>query len=44
MNKIILITGCSSGFGMLTSARLAAAAHTFYATMLNMKKQDTLKL
>ena len=44
MNKIILITGCSSGFGMLTSARLAAAGHTIYATMRNMQKQDTLKL
>ena len=44
MNKIILITGCSSGFGMLTAARLAAGGHTVYATMRNLKKQDTLKL
>ena len=44
MNKIILITGCSSGFGMLTSARLAAGGHTIYATMRNLQKQDTLKL
>ena len=42
--KIILITGCSSGFGMLTAARLAAGGHTIYATMRNLQKQDTLKL
>ena len=44
MNKIILITGCSSGFGMLTAARLAAGGHTIYATMRNLLKQDILKL
>ena len=44
MNKIILITGCSSGFGMLAAARLAAGGHTIYATMRNLQKQDTLKL
>ena len=44
MNKIILITGCSSGFGMLASARLAAGGHTIYATMRNLQKQDNLKL
>ena len=43
-NKIILITGCSSGIGMLTAARLAAGGHTIYATMRNLQKQDTLKL
>ena len=43
INKIILITGCSSGFGMLTAARLAAGGHTIYATMRNLHKQDTLK-
>jgi len=37
--KVILITGASSGFGMLTSARLAAAGHLVYATM-----RDTSKL
>ena len=44
MNKVILITGCSSGFGMLTAAKLAAGGHTIYATMRNLQKQNTLKL
>jgi NAD(P)-dependent dehydrogenase (short-subunit alcohol dehydrogenase family) len=44
INKIILITGCSSGFGMLTAARLAAGGHTIYATMRNLQKQGALKL
>lgn len=40
--SVILITGCSSGFGMLSSARLAASGHTVYATMRNLDKQDDL--
>lgn len=39
---VVLITGCSSGFGMLTAARLAAAGHTVYATMRNLDKKDGL--
>jgi NAD(P)-dependent dehydrogenase (short-subunit alcohol dehydrogenase family) len=33
MNKVILITGASSGFGRLTAEALARAGHTVYASM-----------
>jgi NAD(P)-dependent dehydrogenase (short-subunit alcohol dehydrogenase family) len=33
MNKIIVITGASSGFGALTARALALAGHTVYASM-----------
>jgi len=40
--KVILITGTSSGFGLLTAARLAAAGHFVYATMRDVNKQQPL--
>ncbi len=40
--KVILITGCSSGFGLLFAARLAAQGHFVYATMRDIKKQQPL--
>jgi NAD(P)-dependent dehydrogenase (short-subunit alcohol dehydrogenase family) len=33
MNKVILVTGASSGFGALTARALARAGHVVYATM-----------
>ncbi len=41
-SKIILITGCSSGFGLLTAARLVSKGHRVIATMRNVEKQAGL--
>ena len=41
--KIILITGCSSGFGLLTAARLASQGHRVIATMRDIDKQGPLQ-
>ena len=40
--KIILITGCSSGFGLLMAARLASRGHKVIATMRDIGKQSAL--
>ena len=39
---VILITGCSSGFGLLTAARLAAEGHHVHATVRDLDKKDPL--
>lgn len=42
--RVILITGSSSGFGMLTAAFLASKGHIVYASMRDIsKKEDLLK-
>jgi NAD(P)-dependent dehydrogenase (short-subunit alcohol dehydrogenase family) len=40
--KVVLITGTSSGFGLLTAIRLAAAGHFVYATMRDVSKAELL--
>ena len=41
-SKIILITGCSSGFGLLTAARLSVKGHRVFATMRSLNKKQEL--
>ncbi|NLE65127.1 MAG: SDR family oxidoreductase [Elusimicrobia bacterium] len=40
--KVILITGCSSGFGLIAAVRLASKGHRVYATMRDTSKKDLL--
>lgn len=40
MKKTIIVTGSSSGFGLLTVKTLAAAGHTVYATMRNIETKN----
>jgi len=40
--SVVLITGCSSGFGLLAAARLASEGHTVYASMRDLGKKDDL--
>jgi NAD(P)-dependent dehydrogenase (short-subunit alcohol dehydrogenase family) len=40
--KIALITGCSSGFGLLTAIELASRGHRVIATMRNLDKRHRL--
>ncbi len=42
MEKVVIITGTSSGFGKLTAARLASCGHRVYATMRNIAKSQDL--
>lgn len=42
-SKRVLITGCSSGFGLLTAVAAAEAGFEVIATMRNLQKSDRLK-
>ncbi len=42
--KVILITGTSSGFGLLTAARLASRGHFVWATMRDLSKKQPLEI
>ncbi len=44
MRKIILITGCSSGFGLISAARLSSLGYTVYASMRDLSKNNDLKV
>src|SRR3989338_1117861 len=41
-SQVVLLTGCSSGFGLLTAARLAAQGYTVVATMRDLSKEGNL--
>lgn len=43
VHKRVLITGCSSGFGLLTAVGAAKAGYDVIATMRNMKKAEYLQ-
>jgi len=40
--EVVLITGCSSGFGLLTAARLSSLGYQVVATMRNLDKKSFL--
>lgn len=42
-NQVILITGCSSGFGLLSAVRLAASGHIVWATMRDLQRRGPLE-
>src|SRR2546423_1501394 len=42
MAKVALITGCSSGFGLLTAVEMARAGFDVVATMRNLEKRSAL--
>ncbi|MDQ2083510.1 SDR family NAD(P)-dependent oxidoreductase [Xanthobacteraceae bacterium Astr-EGSB] len=44
MEKVILITGASSGFGRLTANALAAGRHTVYASMRGLNGRNAAQM
>jgi NAD(P)-dependent dehydrogenase (short-subunit alcohol dehydrogenase family) len=42
-NKVVIVTGTSSGFGWLTAQTLAAAGHTVYASMRDIEGRNADK-
>ena len=43
MDKVVLITGCSSGIGLETAIACAKEGHTIFATMRNLNKKSELE-
>ena len=41
--KVVLITGCSSGIGLETAIECSKAGHKVFATMRNLNKKDRLE-
>ena len=41
--KVVLITGCSSGVGLETAIECAKAGHRVFATMRNLNKKEKLE-
>lgn len=42
MSQVVLISGCSSGFGLLTAVRAAKAGHRVFATLRNLERRGAL--
>ena len=44
MSKTVLITGCSSGFGLISAARLSSQGYNVYSSMRDLSKCNDLQL
>ncbi|MDX2272138.1 MAG: SDR family NAD(P)-dependent oxidoreductase [Cyanobacteriota bacterium] len=42
-SSVVLISGCSSGFGLLSAVHLAVLGHRVFATLRNLDKQENLQ-